>query len=159
MFFSDNNDLINSLNTGQILSGLDFGDKTIGVAISDRSLIIGSPLKTISRKGGNKDIISLKTIFDAYNVGGIIIGLPLSLDGKENERTIKTREFGEKLYNNLSLGIYYQDERYSTDIVFKQMNNNITKRKISKYIDKSAAAYILQGFLDKYNYLNDYINS
>ena len=154
MLFSDNNDLINSLNTGQILSGLDFGYKTIGVAISDRNLIIGSPLKTISRKGGSKDIMSLKTIFSTYNVGGVILGLPLSLDGNENERTIKTREFGEKLHNHLSIGIYYQDERYSTDIVFKQMNNNISKKKIGKYIDKSAAAYILQGFLDKYNYKN-----
>ena len=62
MIFSNGTNLINNLNTGQILLGLDIGDKTIGIALSDRNLIIGSPLKTISRKGGTKDIDSIRII-------------------------------------------------------------------------------------------------
>ena len=152
MYYSNGNNLINSLNTGQILSGLDLGDKTIGVAISDRNFIIGSPLKTILRKGGIKDIISLKAVFDEYNVGAVVIGLPLSLDGNENKRTKKTRDFGEKLLENLSINICFHDERYSTDVILKQMRKESISRKIiKKNIDKSAASYILQGFLDKYN--------
>lgn len=152
MYYSNGNNLINSLNTGQILSGLDLGDKTIGVAISDRNFIIGSPLKTILRKGGIKDIISLKAVFDEYNVGAVVIGLPLSLDGNENKRTKKTRDFGEKLLENLSINICFHDEIYSTDVILKQMRKESISRKIiKKNIDKSAASYILQGFLDKYN--------
>ena len=152
MYYSNGNNLINSLNTGQILSGLDLGDKTIGVAISDRNFIIGSPLKTILRKGGIKDIISLKAVFDEYNVGAVVIGLPLSLDGNENKRTKKTRDFGKKLSENLSINICFHDERYSTDVIMKQMKKeSISRNIIKKNIDKSAASYILQGFLDKYN--------
>ena len=153
MFYSNGNNLINSLNTGQILSGLDLGDNTIGVAISDRNFIIGSPLKTISRKGGLKDIISLKTVFDEFNIGGVVIGLPLSLDGTENKRTKKTRDFGEKLSSNLSIKICFHDERYSTAVIVKEMKKeSISNNIIKKYIDKFAASYILQGFLDKYNH-------
>ena len=151
MFFSNGNDLINSLNTGQTLSGLDLGNKTIGVAISDKNLIIGSPLKTISRKGNLKDIESLKIIFEEFNVGGIVLGLPLSLSGEENKNTRKTKEFGEKISSTLLLNIFLQDERYSSDVIFKEVKNrSISSKKIKKYIDHAAAAYILQGFLDKY---------
>ena len=82
MLISNGTNLIDTLNTGQILLGLDIGDKSIGVALSDKNLIIGSPLKTIYRKGGLKDIDSIRIICNEFNVGGIIIGLPLSLDGQ-----------------------------------------------------------------------------
>ena len=121
MFYSSGRNLINSLNTGQILLGLDFGDKTIGVAISDKDLIIGSPLKTIIRQGYLKDINLIKDLISEFNIGGIILGLPLNLDGQENIRTKKTREFGKKISLNLSLKIFLQDERYSTDIVMNEM--------------------------------------
>tara|TARA_B100000029_G_C17508703_1_gene935466 strand:- start:969 stop:1448 length:480 start_codon:yes stop_codon:yes gene_type:complete len=158
MFISNGFELIKSLNTGQILTGLDLGDKTIGIAISDNRLIIGSPFKTIKRKGGTTDTKILNSLFKEYDVGGIILGWPINLDGSENNRTRKTRDFGEKLYNETNLGIYLQDERYSSDIVFKGMNKNISKKKIKKYIDKSAAAYILQGFLDKFSNRNHFTN-
>ena len=151
MLFSNGINLINSLNTGQILLGLDIGDKSIGVALSDKNLIIGSPLKTIYRKGGLKDIDSMRIICNEFNVGGIIIGLPLSLDGQENIRTKKTREFAKKLSSSLSLDYYFQDERFSTAVVTKEMRkNSLSNKKIKKHVDHSAAAYILQGFLDKY---------
>ena len=152
MIYSNGNKLINDLSTGQTLSGLDLGDKTIGVAISDKDLIIGSPIKTIQRKGTNKDIKLLKEIFIEFNVGGIILGFPLSLNGKENARTKKTREFANILSSNLLINIFFQDERYSTDIVYREMKiGSLSNKKIKKYIDKAAAAYILQGFLNKYN--------
>ena len=151
MLFSNGINLINSLNTGQILLGLDIGDKTIGIALSDKNLIIGSPHKTISRKGGSKDIDSVRIICDEFSVGGIVVGLPLSLDGQENIRTKKTREFAKKLSSSLSLNYYFQDERFSTAVVSKEMKRmSLSNKKIRKYIDHSAAAYILQGFLDKF---------
>lgn len=151
MFFYKESELINNLNTGQILAGLDFGDKTIGIAISDRSLIIGTPLMTISRKGSLKDIEILRSIFKEYNVGAVVLGYPISLSGEENIRTKKTRDFGEKLISILSISIFLQDERFSTNIVKADMHKNISRKKMKKFIDKSAASYILQGFLDKYN--------
>ena len=151
MYFYTGSNLIKNLNTGQILLGLDFGDKTIGLAISDKNLVIGTPLKTISRKGGLKDLESLKKIINEYNIGGIVLGLPLSLNGTENERTSKTRDFGKKLSKYLSIKISLKDERFSSDVVSKQMKKgNLSNIKVKKYINQSAAAYILQGFLDKY---------
>jgi len=152
MFIVNGNNLISNLNTGQILSGLDLGDKTIGVAISDKNLIIGSPLKTILRKNTLKDIETLNNIFQEFNVGGIVLGLPLSLDGNENLRTKKTREFGSKLYSSVRINIYLQDERFSTAIVIKEMKKaSFSNKKVKKYIDRSSAAYILQSYLDKYH--------
>ena len=90
-------------------------------------------------------------ICNEFNVGGIILGLPLSLNGQENIRTEKTREFAKKLSSSLSLCYYFQDERFSTAVVVKEMRKkSLSNKKIKKYIDHSAAAYILQGFLDKY---------
>ena len=151
MFIDNGKILINNLNTGQILSGLDIGDKTIGIAISDHNLIIASPLKTIERKGGLKDLELLRNIFEQFNIGAVIIGFPLSLDGNENNRTKKTKEFAKKLINFLSLNIFLQDERFSTDVVVREMKErNYTNKKVKKYVNDSAAAYILQGFIDKY---------
>ena len=151
MFIDNGKILINNLNTGQILSGLDIGDKTIGIAISDHNLIIASPLKTIERKGGLKDLEVLRNIFKQFNIGAIIIGFPLSLDGNENNRTKKTKEFAKKLANFLSLNIFFQDERFSTDVVVREMKErNYSNKKVKKYVNDAAAAYILQGFIDKY---------
>ena len=152
MIYNNGIKLINELNTGQILSGLDLGERYIGVSISDRTLIIGSPLKIINRKGGKKDLLEIKNLIEEFSIGGFIIGLPLSLNGLENARTKKTRDFAEKLSKNFKISIYLHDERFSTDIIFKELKKNkFSNKKIKKYIDKSAAAYILQGFLDKYN--------
>ena len=151
MFIDNGKILINNLNTGQILSGLDIGDKTIGIAISDHNLIIASPLKTIERKGGLKDLEVLRNIFKQFNIGAVIIGFPLSLDGNENNRTKKTKEFAKKLANFLPLNIFFQDERFSTDVVVREMKErNYSNKKVKKYVNDAAAAYILQGFIDKY---------
>jgi len=120
---------IENLNTAQTLLGLDFGDKTIGIAVSDKSLTIASPIKTIRRKSISKDLIELFDLIEVYNVGGLIVGLPLSLNGKENIRTEKTREFAKKLSSSLSLCYYFQDERFSTAVVVKEMRKKSLSNK------------------------------
>ena len=142
-------DFIDQINIAQTLLGLDFGDKTIGIAVSDKSKTIATPIITIKRKGILKDIEKLLSILEEYDVGGIILGLPLSLDGNENERTKKVRKFALELKRCKDIKIAFQDERYSSDVIYKELRkNSISKDKIKKKIDQMAASYILQGFLD-----------
>ena len=140
-------DFIDQINTVQNLLGLDFGDKTIGIAVSDKTKTIATPIITLKRKGIEKDIKILLSIFKEYNVGGVVLGLPLSLDGNENERTEKVRKFAKELSKNIKVTFY--DERYSSDVIYKELRkNSISNAKIKKKIDQMAASYILQGFLD-----------
>ena len=140
---------IENLNTAQTLLGLDFGDKTIGIAVSDKSLTIASPIKTIRRKSISKDLIELFDLIEVYNVGGLIIGLPLSLNGKENIRTEQVRKFVNAIELQKNIKIMLYDERFSSDVIFKELRKNHNSiSKIKKKLDQQAAAYILQGFLD-----------
>ena len=140
---------IENLNTAQTLLGLDFGDKTIGIAVSDKSLTIASPIKTIRRKSISKDLIELFDLIEVYNVGGLIVGLPLSLNGKENIRTEKVRKFVNAIELQKNIKIMLYDERFSSDVIFKELRKNHNSiSKIKKKLGQQAAAYILQGFLD-----------
>ena len=140
---------IENLNTAQTLLGLDFGDKTIGIAVSDKSLTIASPIKTIRRKSISKDLIELFDLIEVYNVGGLIVGLPLSLNGKENIRTEQVRKFVKSIELQKNIKIMLYDERFSSDVIFKELRKNHNSiSKIKKKLDQQAAAYILQGFLD-----------
>tara|TARA_B100001964_G_scaffold100000_1_gene111743 strand:+ start:196 stop:654 length:459 start_codon:yes stop_codon:yes gene_type:complete len=146
-------DFIDKINIAQTLLGLDFGDKRIGVAVSDKSKTIATPIITIKRKGVLKDIEKLLSILEEYDVGGIILGMPLSLDGSENERTEKVRKFAKEIIKCKDIKIEFQDERYSSDVIYKELRkNSISKDKIKKKIDQMAASYILQGFLDSAKY-------
>mgnify|MGYP006125558455 FL=1 len=148
-------DFIEKLLIAQTLLGLDFGDKTIGIAVSDKSYTIATPIKTIKRKGVKKDLIELFDIIDEYNAGGLIFGLPLSLNGEENQRTEKVRKFIEELRLKSKIIVELYDERFSSDIIFKELRKQSqSSSKIKKKIDQQAAAYILQGFLD--NAKNNY---
>ena len=143
---------LEQFNTSQTLSGLDFGDKTIGIAISDKTHTIATPVMTLQRKGIKKDIKELSKLFDKYNVGGVVLGLPLSLNGNENERTQKVRIFASHIEKMTNLKVIFYDERYSSDIVFKQLRNTkLSISKIKKKLNHLAATYILQGFLDMAN--------
>ena len=147
------NNLIERLLTSQILVGLDIGYKTIGVAVSDKSFTIATPLNTVSRKGTKKDLPKIKEFLNEYNVGGFILGLPLSLDGNENEQTRKIRNFSIELQSFFLVPIEFWDERYSSDIIFKDLRkSDFSSTKIKKKLDQQSAAYILQGYLDKYRY-------
>ena len=142
-------EFIKMLNTSETLLGLDFGDKTIGIAVADKSLNIASPITTIKRKGNIRDFQEIFKIIDEYNVGGLVFGLPLSLNGEENQRTTKVRKFisDMKLLKKINIELY--DERFSSDIIFKTFReDSLSSTKIKKKIDQQAAAYILQGFLD-----------
>ena len=148
-------DFIEKLNIAETLLGLDFGDKTIGIAVSDKSYTIATPIKTIKRKGIAKDLIELFDIIDEYNVGGLVFGLPLSLNGEENQRTEKVRKFIKELRLKSKIIVELYDERFSSDVIFKEFRKHSQpSTKIKKKIDQQAAAYILQGFLD--NAKNNY---
>ena len=143
--------LIESLNTSQILVGLDLGTKTLGVAVSDRLKIIASPLLTIQRKGTKKDILKLKEILKEYEIGGFILGLPLSLDNSENKQTQLVRNFNSEINNFFKLPSILWDERFSSDVIFKELRKaNMSKTKIKNKLDQQSASYILQGYLDRY---------
>jgi RNAse H-fold protein YqgF len=145
------NNLIERLHTSQILIGLDVGFKTIGIAVSDRSYTIASPLNTVSRRGTTKDLVKIRECLTEYEIGGFVVGLPISLDGSENEQTKKIRNFSNELQSYFSLPIEYWDERYSSDVIFKEMRkSDVSATKIKKKLDQQSAAYILQGYLDRY---------
>ena len=145
------NNLIDRLLTSQILVGLDVGYKTIGIAVSDRSCTIATPLNTVLRRGTTKDVLKLKEYLTEYELGGFVIGLPISLDGAENEQTKKIRNFSTELKSYFKLPIEFWDERYSSDVIFKEMRkSDFSATKIKKRLDQQSAAYILQGYLDKY---------
>ena len=145
------NNLIEQLHTSQILVGLDVCFKTIGIAVSDRSFTIATPINTVNRQGTNKDLSKINEYLNEYKIGGFIIGLPISLDGKENEQTMKIRKFSNKLQLFFSVPVEFWDERYSSDIIFKEMRrSDFSSTKIKKKLDQQSAAYILQGYLDKY---------
>lgn len=145
------NNLIERLHTSQILIGLDVGFKTIGIAVSDRSYTISTPLNTVLRRGTHKDLIQLREYLREYEIGGFVLGLPISLDGSENEQTKKIRNFSNALQSYFSLPVEYWDERYSSDVIFKEMRrSDVSASKIKKKLDQQSAAYILQGYLDRY---------
>ena len=143
--------LIESLNTSQILVGLDLGTKTLGVAVSDRLKIIASPLSTIQRTGTKKDILKLQEILKEYEIGGFILGLPLSLDNSENKQTQLVRNFNSEINSFFKLPSILWDERFSSDVIFKELRKaNMSKTKIKNKLDQQSASYILQGYLDRY---------
>ena len=143
--------LVEGLNTSQILVGLDLGTKTLGVAVSDRYKIIASPLSTIQRNGTKKDLLKLQEILNDYEIGGFIVGLPLSLDNSENQQTQLVRNFNKELIDFFSLPSVFWDERFSSDIIFKEMRrSNMSKNKIKNKLDQQSASYILQGYLERY---------
>ena len=143
--------LIESLNTSQILVGLDLGTKTLGVAVSDRLKIIASPLSTIQRNGTKKDLLKLQEILNDYEIGGFIVGLPLSLDNSDNQQTQLVRNFNKELIDFFSLPSVFWDERFSSDVIFKEMRkSNMSTNKIKNKLDQQSASYILQGYLERY---------
>ena len=143
--------LIESLNTSQILVGLDLGTKTLGVAVSDRLKIIASPLSTIQRNGTKKDLLKLQEILNDYEIGGFIVGLPLSLDNSENQQTQLVKNFNKELINFFKLPSVFWDERFSSDVIFKEMRkSNMSTNKIKNKLDQQSASYILQGYLERY---------
>lgn len=131
------------------LLGLDLGDKTIGMAVSDDSLMIASPLDTIRRGKFTKDAETLLSIAGQYTIGGIVLGLPVNMDGTEGPRCQSTRQFGANLADKTDLPIGFWDERMSTQAMERHLiAQDVTRKRRAEVIDKMAAQFILQGALD-----------
>ncbi|MFO7481895.1 Holliday junction resolvase RuvX [Oceanibaculum nanhaiense] len=140
--------LIAGLKPRQRLLGLDVGSTTIGIAISDFSQAIATPLETIARTKLTKDIEALRKIVKEREVGALVIGLPVSMDGTEGTRCQSTRQFARNI-EPLGLPCGFWDERLSTAAVTRLMiDADMTRKRRSELVDKMAAAYILQGALD-----------
>jgi putative Holliday junction resolvase len=134
------------------LMGLDFGSKTVGVALSDPTGLIASPLEIIEREREDKlrkTFSRIEELIEEYKVTKIVLGLPLNMDSSEGERVRKTQEFKEALERRTGLEIVFWDERLSTveahDIMTEAGVKGIDRKK---FVDKIAASIILQGYMD-----------
>lgn len=146
----DLSSLKSRLGRKQRLLGLDLGSKTIGLAISDPSLIIASPVDTIKRSKFTADARALIQLHQRDGVGGWVLGLPLEMDGQEGPRCQSTRQFAENFMAMSDIPIAFWDERLSSSVVnrFLIAEADMTRKRRSQVVDKMAAAYILQGALD-----------
>ena len=139
------------LPEGQRLLGLDVGEKTVGLAISDRGLAVASPVETLKRSKLDDDVAALKDLCADRAVGGLVIGLPVNMDGSQGPRCQSVRQFAVNLdQRGLGLPMAFWDERLSTAAVERLLIDeaDMTRKRRGEVVDKMAAAYILQGALD-----------
>ncbi|WP_170458643.1 Holliday junction resolvase RuvX [Ruegeria arenilitoris] len=138
----------------QALMGLDLGEKTIGVAVSDRMRGVASPLETVRRKKFKLDSARLLEIAADREIGGIVLGLPMNMDGSEGPRCQSTRAFARNLSQLTNIPIGFWDERLSTVAAEKALlEADTTRKRRGQVIDHVAAGYILQGALDRLRFL------
>ncbi|MDH6229471.1 putative Holliday junction resolvase [Mesorhizobium soli] len=143
-------DLPQLLTGGKTLAGLDLGEKTIGVAVSDRGLSFAHPRPVIMRKKFSIDVASLLELLGKENTGAVVIGLPVNMDGSEGPRAQASRAFVRNIVRLTDLPFAFWDERLSTVAAERsliEMDMSRAKRKTK--IDSAAAAFILQGVLDR----------
>ena len=134
---------------GMRLLGVDVGTKTIGLALSDTRRIIATPLETIRRRRFRDDMARLFLLVDTHRAGGLVIGLPLTLAGKDGPRTQSIRQFARNVVTLRDLPVALWDERLSTAAVTREMiAADMTRKRRAEIVDRVAAAYILQGCLD-----------
>jgi putative Holliday junction resolvase len=149
VILSNPSELRDSVPVGARLMGLDVGTKTIGLALSDTRRIIATPLETIRRRRFSEDMARLSALIDTHGVGGLVIGLPLTLAGTDGPRTQSTRQFTRNLLAIRDLPVVLWDERLSTAAVTREMiAADLTRKRRGAIVDRVAAAYILQGCLD-----------
>ena len=136
------------------LAGLDLGEKTIGVAVSDRIGAVATPLETIRRKKFGIDSARLLEIVKERDLNGLLLGLPRNMDGSEGPRCQSTRAFARNLSRITDLPIGFWDERLSTVAAEKALlEADTSRRRRAEVIDHVAASYILQGALDRMRHL------
>lgn len=132
--------------------GLDLGDRTIGVAVSDPLMIMAQGLTTIRREENEleRDFTELDKIIKEYNVAKIVIGLPKNMNGSIGFQGEKTLDFGKKLKEHFDMEIIYEDERLTTMAAEKLLiSGDVRRENRKKVIDKVAATYILQTYIDR----------
>ncbi|MBC6404051.1 MAG: Holliday junction resolvase RuvX [Hyphomonadaceae bacterium] len=132
------------------LFGIDPGTKTLGLAISDSTRLIASPLETIWRKTFRVDAQRLLQVYDKNRASAVVVGLPVNMDGSHGPRTQSVQDFCTNLQKIRDLPVFLWDERMSTIAVTRTMlADNMSRRKRAANVDKLAATYILQGVLDR----------
>ncbi len=129
--------------------GLDVGDKYIGVAVSDLLQLTAQGLKTIKRVGKKKDFLELKEIIDEYDIKTIVVGLPKNMNNTIGPQSEKVLKFGEKIKNKFDIDVIYIDERMTTMSAERILiEGNVRRENRKQYIDKIAASFILQSYLN-----------
>lgn len=143
-------ELRDALKRGERLMGVDLGSKTIGLALSDLSLTVATPLETIRRAKFTADAKRLLDLATEHGVGGLIVGLPLNMDGSEGPAVQSARAFVRNLEKLSPIPLAFWDERLSTAAVTRTLLEADTSRaRRAEVVDKMAAAYILQGALER----------
>jgi len=137
-----------ALPDGGRLAGLDVGTKTIGVSLCDARWTIASPAELIERRKFSVDLARLRAIVTGQDVRGLVVGLPLNMDGSDSPRTQSVRAFARNL-DALGLPVLLWDERWSTAAVTRTLlEADASRARRAELVDKMAAAYILQGAID-----------
>jgi putative holliday junction resolvase len=148
MIFDQVSDFRDALPDGGVLIGLDVGSKTIGTAFCDAGWTFASPADLIKRSKFSKDKVALQAAIATRPTKGIVIGLPLNMDGSESPRSQSSRAFARNIAD-LGLPILLRDERWSTQAVERDMiAADMSRAKRAEKIDSGAAAFILQGAID-----------
>jgi putative Holliday junction resolvase len=143
-------DLARMLPPKATLIGIDLGTKTIGLALSDLSRRIASPLVVIARTKFTADAEALLAQASEHHAAGLVLGLPLNMDGSEGPRVQSTRAFARSLSDKTDLPLVFWDERLSTAAVTRTLlEADASRKRRAEVVDKMAAAYILQGALDR----------
>lgn len=139
-----------ALPKGSTLLGLDLGSKIIGLAISDPALTVASPLGSLKRGKFTADAATLESLIASRRVGGLVIGLPIGLDGREGPACQSARQFARNFIARHDLPILFWDERFSSAAVnrFLVEEADMSRKRRGEVVDKLAAAYFLQGALD-----------
>ncbi len=139
-----------NLKPSRAVLGFDYGAKRLGAAVSDLLLTVATPYKIINRGSWAQDAAEIKKIIAEKEVGGIVFGLPLQMNGEEGEIAGEVRAFAAKLEKEVSLPVAFWDERLSSSAMenFLIKEADLSRAKRRKVLDAQAAAYILQGFLD-----------
>ncbi len=141
------------------LMGLDLGTTTIGLAISDVRRQIASPLRTITRTKFTADAKAMLAEAAAHDVAALVLGLPLNMDGSEGPRAQATRAFARSLAGMTELPLLFWDERLSTAAVTRTLlDADASRKRRDELVDKMAAAFILQGVLDRLRNLGDQVS-
>ena len=148
MITTNSAEFASALPDGGKLAGLDVGTKTIGIAICDAGWHFAGPLETIKRTKFTQDLASLRRIIGAEHIAGLVVGLPLSMDGSDSPRTQSVRAFARNLAP-LELPLLLWDERWSTQAVERAMiEADVSRARRAEKVDALAAAHILQGAID-----------
>lgn len=142
------------LPKGKAVLGFDYGEKRLGIAVSDLLLLTANPVTIIQRTSWDKDLARIKKIIAEKEVGGLVFGLPLQMNGEKGETADKTQNFALKLAKEIDLPYIFWDERLSSKAVenFLISEVDMSRAKRKQKLDANAAAYILQGFLDALAY-------